>query len=309
MTRQRIKAYLLICSTVFLWGISFFWTNRLLVYNVPVFFLIFTRISVAALILFVVGKLTGSIERIKRKKDVLWFMGLALMEPFFYFIGEAFGVKLTASPTLSSVIVSSIPIFGLIAGVSFYREKVTLGNILGIFLTLPGLLMVVFGKWGFTLGNTSNLPGTNIPAGILFLFMAVFSAVGHTVILKKITMTYNAFTVTFYQHALGAVYFLAPTLLYDVRRTDVSHFLTDSNFWYPVLMLSVLCSSIAFLMFTTAIRELGVTRTNTFAAVIPIVTAAAGFVLGIETLNLFQTVGIVIVVTGVILSQLRSRRS
>ena len=74
-------------------------------------------------------------------------------------------------------------------------------------------------------------------------------------------------------------------------------------------MLSVLCSSIAFLMFTTAIRELGVTRTNTFAAVIPIVTAAAGFVLGIETLNLFQTAGIVIVVTGVILSQLRSRRS
>jgi drug/metabolite transporter (DMT)-like permease len=309
MTRQRIRAYIFICTTVFLWGISFFWTNRLLEYHVPVFFLIFTRISLAALILFVFGKITGVIQRIKNKKDVLWFMGLALMEPFFYFTGEAYGVKLTASPNLSSVIVSSIPIFGLIAGITFYREKVTLRNIVGIILTLPGLMMVVLGKWGLELGTPAGLPGTNMTAGIMFLFMAVFSAVGHTVILKRITMSYNAYTITFYQHVLGAVYFLVPVLFFDLKRTNVSLFLTDWNFWYPIIMLSVLCSSVAFLLFTTAIKELGVTRTNTFAAIIPIVTAAAGFMLGIETLNWIQITGILIVVTGVILSQLRSRRN
>jgi drug/metabolite transporter (DMT)-like permease len=231
------------------------------------------------------------------------------MEPFFYFIGETYGVKLTASPNLSSVIVSSIPIFGLIAGVTFYREKVTAKNIIGIFLTVPGLLMVVLGKLGFDLFRSGDLPGTNLPVGVMFLFMAVFSAVGHTVILKKMTQSYNSFTVTFYQHAVGAVYFIVPMLMFDVRNTNVTRFLSDRAFWYPILMLSVFCSSIAFMMFTSAIRELGVTRTNTFSAVIPIITAASGFFLGIESLNWIQITGIMIVVTGVILSQLRSRRS
>jgi len=74
-------------------------------------------------------------------------------------------------------------------------------------------------------------------------------------------------------------------------------------------MLSVLCSSIAFMMFTAAIKELGVTRTNTFSAVIPIVTASVGFALGIETINWIQALGILVVVFGLVLSQLRSRRS
>jgi len=309
MTRQRNRAYLFICTTTLLWGISFFWTNKLLINNVPVFFLIFTRISLAALILLIVGKITGKIQRIKRKKDVLWFLGLALMEPFFYFIGETYGVKLTASPTLSSVMIASIPVFGLIAGLAFYREKVSAGNIIGIFLTVPGMMVVVMGKGGFELGRVGNLPGTNLIPGILFLLMAVFSAVGHTVILKRMTRSYNAFTVTFYKHALGAIYFIVPALLFDVRRMDSLHMITKWNFWYPILMLSVFCSSIAFMMFTAAIKELGVTRANTFSAIIPIITASVGFALGLETINWIQVLGILVVVTGLVLSQLRSRCS
>ncbi len=309
MTRQHTRAYLFICTTTLLWGISFFWTNKLLINHVPVFFLVFTRISLAALILFIVGIITGKIQRIKSKKDVLWFLGLALMEPFFYFIGETYGVKLTASPTLSSVMIACIPVFGLIAGLTFYREKVSVGNIIGIFLAVPGMLVVVMGKGGFELGRVGNLPGTHLVPGILFLLMAVFSAVGHTVVLKRMTRSYNVFTVTFYQHALGAVYFILPLLLFDVRRMDSLQLMTKWNFWYPILMLSVFCSSIAFMMFTAAIKELGVTRANTFSAVIPIVTAFVGFALGIETINWIQALGILIVVTGLILSQLRSRRS
>jgi len=309
MTRQRTKAYLFICTTTLLWGISFFWTNKLLVNHVPVFFLIFIRISLAALILLVVGKITGKIQRIKRKKDVLWFLGLALMEPFFYFIGETYGVKLTASPTLSSVMIATIPVFGLIAALVFYREKVSVWNITGIFLTVPGMMVVVMGKGGFDLGRVGNLPGTSLIPGILFLLMAVFSAVGHTVILKRMTRSYNAFTVTFYQHAIGALYFIFPALFLDLRRMESFQILTKWDFWYPILMLSVFCSSIAFMMFTAAIKELGVMRANTFSAVIPIVTASVGVALGLETINWIQVVGILLVVAGLILSQLRSRRN
>ena len=66
------------------------------------------------------------------------------------------------------------------------------------------------------------------------------------------------------------------------------------------------CSSLAFFLFTLSIKELGITRTNTFIAIIPIVTAITGVLLGIETIEWIQGVGIVVVVGGVILSQLRS---
>ena len=306
MNKKRLRAYVLICITIIFWGVSFFWTNRLLNLGIPVFFLIFTRISLAALILFVTGRSLGLIEKLRRKKDLLWFFALALMEPFFYFIGETYGVKLTASPSLTSAIVSSIPIFGLIAGVTFYKEKVSVKNIIGIFLTVPGLLMVIFGKWGFNLTNAEGVSGTNMPLGIAFLFMSVLAAVGHTVIIKRMTMYYNAFTVTFYQHALGALYFILPMLLYDIPKMDVPAVLTDWNFWYPILILAVFCSSLAFFLFTLSIKELGITRTNTFIAIIPIVTAITGVLLGIETIEWIQGVGIVVVVGGVILSQLRS---
>jgi drug/metabolite transporter (DMT)-like permease len=309
MNKQRARAYLFICTTVIFWGISFFWTSKLLKAQIPIFFLIFTRITLAALILFVAGRVFGLIEKLKKKTDLLWFFGLALMEPFFYFVGENYGLKFTDSPSLTSVIISSIPIFGLIAGVTFYKEKVNTLNILGIFLTVPGLLLVVFGKWGFQLTNGADGTGTNMPLGIAFLFMSVVAAVGHTVIIKRMTMHYNAFTVTFYQHAIGALYFILPMLLYDVPKMDVPAVLTDWNFWYPILMLAVFCSSIAFFLFTLAVKELGITRTNTFTAIIPIITAAVGVILGLENIVWLQASGIFVVVGGVILSQLPSRNS
>jgi len=71
MNKQRARAYLFICTTVIFWGISFFWTSKLLKAQIPIFFLIFTRITLAALILFVAGRVFGLIEKLKKKTDLL----------------------------------------------------------------------------------------------------------------------------------------------------------------------------------------------------------------------------------------------
>lgn len=308
MISKRVSVYLMICTAVALWGLSFIWTNQLLVYHIPVFTLIFTRLVLAAVVMLLIGKIGKRIQPIKNK-DIKWFLLLATLEPFIYFIGETFGMKYTASPSLSSVIISSIPIFGLLAGIAFYKEKVTVANILGIIVTLPGLFLVVFGKWDFTLGAAHGLPGTNLQAGILLLFLAVFSAVGYSVVVKKIAADYSPFTITMYQHGLGAVYFLPFVLSYDIQNGTLSHITFGWNFWYPVLMLAIFCSGIAFVFFITCIKELGVSKASTFNALIPIITAGVCFIMGIETFRPVQLAGIIIVVTGVILSQSRSRRS
>ena len=100
MNKKRLRAYVLICITIIFWGVSFFWTNRLLNLGIPVFFLIFTRISLAALILFVTGRSLGLIEKLRRKKDLLCFLLWPLWNRSF-FNGEPRG-KTYASPALTS---------------------------------------------------------------------------------------------------------------------------------------------------------------------------------------------------------------
>lgn len=302
MAASRPKIYFFACIAVALWGLSFLWTNQLLEYNVPVFTLVCTRMVVAGFILFTFGVLFKKLQCL-HKEDVKWVLLMAFMEPFLYFIGETFGMKLTASPNISSVIVSSIPIFALLGGIFFFKEKPSLLNMVGILVTLPGLCLVVFGKWGLTSAASFDTPSSTLWAGIALLFLAVFSAVGYAIIVKKISAKYNAYTITTWQMSLGALYFLPFMCFIDLPGSPLIGFISDIQFWKPIFMLSILCSCVAFVLFITVIKELGVSRANIFDALIPIVTLAACLLMGVETITWWQGIGVVIVVCGVILAQ------
>ncbi len=276
-----------------------------MILDVPVFTLVFIRMLVAGVFLTITGKCFKQLQPIAGK-DRKWFLLMATMEPFVYFVGETFGMKLTASPSLSAVIVATIPIFGLIGGRVFAHERISYKSALGICVTLPGICMVIFGKWGMSLSPEGGSGGETMWAGIALLFLAVFSAVAYSVIVKRIAQTYNAFTVTTYQMSLGALYFLPFVLFFDLPSLPTGGFLLSWNFWYPILMLAVFCSGFAFILYVNALKVLGVTLTSTFNALIPIATAAFSFLTGVETFNGIQVAGIAVVVCGVIMSQLHT---
>ena len=75
--------------------------------------------------------------------------------------------------------------------------------------------------------------------------------------------------------------------------------------WLPLLELAVFASTIAFMFFTYGIKNLGVTRANTISNLIPIVTAIFSFVVLGESFSLLNIIGIFVVVTGLILSQIK----
>ena len=129
--------YALILLTVFLWGMSFLWSDRVLDRQVPVFTFIFTRMVIAASALTLFSLLTGKFQRI-RKGDFKWFAAMTAFEPFLYFLGETFGLKITGSPTLCSVIIATIPVFSLIVGRILFKEKLSSLNRLGSCLGVRG---------------------------------------------------------------------------------------------------------------------------------------------------------------------------
>ncbi len=297
MPGRHIVIYISVSLAVIFWGLSFIWTNSLLLQGFPVYTLVFFRMTIAAVILSLVSFIAGKVEKIK-VSDYGWFLLLVLLEPFIYFIGETFGLKIINSPTLGSIIISTIPIFALIAGVFFYKERITLLNVFGITITLPGILMVVFEKGSIDISHYS---------GILLLFVAVFSAVGYSMVVKKLANRYNSYTIVTYQHILGAIYFL-PLFLYN----DYQDFSLESitiDVIKPLMFLAVLCSCVAFILFINSIKELGIARANIFTTLVPVVSAFGAYLLGHEMMSFRKIIGIVIVVLGVIIAQRQKRTS
>ncbi|MBQ4221627.1 MAG: DMT family transporter, partial [Bacteroidales bacterium] len=134
--------YLGILVTVFLWGMSFLWSDSVLDQGTPVFTFIFTRMIIAATALLLFSVLTGKFQRI-RKGDLKWFAAMTAFEPFLYFLGETFGLKITGSPTLCSVIIATIPVFSLIVGWIVFREKLSPLNRAGIFVAVAGVILFI----------------------------------------------------------------------------------------------------------------------------------------------------------------------
>ncbi len=291
MPKKKIVIYISVITAVVLWGFSFIWTNSLLLQDFPVYSLVFFRMTIAAILLSIISFSAKKIEKV-HKQDRGWFLLLVLLEPFIYFIGETFGLKIINSPTLGSIIISTIPIFALVAAVAFYKERVTAINIFGISITLPGILLVVFEGGAIDVTHYT---------GIILLFIAVFSAVGYSVVVKKLASRYNSYTIVTYQHILGALYFL-PLFLYNDYSSFTIKSLT-SDILMPLLYLSVLCSGVAFILFINSIKILGIARANIFTSLVPVVSAFGAYMLGHEMMNIRKVAGIVIVVLGVIIAQ------
>ena len=84
--RTSAVVYIYIIVAVILWGISFVWTNSLLQMNVPILTFTFMRMAVAGVVLSLASLVLRKLQKIN-KKDIKWFLLLALCEPFIYFLG------------------------------------------------------------------------------------------------------------------------------------------------------------------------------------------------------------------------------
>ncbi len=293
MEKQQSKLiiYLVSSLAIVLWGISYIWTDRLIDLEIPVFYFVFVRILLAGLFLLAFNAVRRKFKKIKRK-DLPKFLLLSLFEPFIYFLAESYGIKETGSPTLSAMIIATIPLFSVAAGFFFFREKISWTNALGILLALCGICLVVMSKGEL---------GRHFIFGIILLLIAVISEVGHATVTKKLSGNYSPETIVMYQFLIGSVYLLPLFLTKGIENFEPRYFSVEV--WKPLLCLAVLCSSIAFSLWVNTIKSLGVAKSSIFTALIPVAAALVAFVLGSEVLNQRQWLGVGLSTVGVILSQ------
>ena len=289
---SKLLTYIASIFAITLWGMSYIWTDKLIALNIPIFYFVFVRILLAGIILFLFNTAYGRIKRIQ-KQDWPKFLLLAFFEPFIYFICETFGLKVTGSPTISAMVIATIPIFSIGAGMIFFKEKVNFINIIGIIFSLVGIVMVAMAKGEL---------GEHFIWGIVLLLIAVISEVGHASITKSLAGNYSSQIIVMYQFLIGSVY-LFPLFIWKGLNGFNAERYFSPEVWYPLICLAVLCSSLAFSLWVSTIKNLGVAKSSIFSALIPVAAAIIAWVLGHEYLNSRQWIGIVVSAAGVILSQ------
>ena len=293
---SKTLIYISSAFAIILWGMSYIWTDKLLELGIPVFYFVFVRILIAGVVLFLLNAAYGRIKRIQRQ-DLKKFMLLALFEPFIYFVCETYGVELT-SPTISAMIIATIPIFSIAAGRIFFKERITGINIAGVVLSLMGIIMVIM---------KGDIGGKDLIWGIILLLIAVIAEVGHASITKSLSGNYSSQIIVMYQFLIGSVYLL-PLFLWKGLDGFNAVVYFSGDVWYPIICLAILCSSLAFSLWVSTIKTLGVAKSSIFSALIPVVTAIIAWVLGTE-MSTLQWGGIAISTFGVILSQYSPKQS
>lgn len=291
---NKAVVYLLSVLAIVLWGMSYIWSDRLIALGVPISYFVPLRIFVAGIILLLFNILTKEFRLIARK-DIWKFLLLSLFEPLIYFFCETYGIKETGSPTISAMIIASVPIFSVGAGFLFFKERISVINALGIAVTLGGICLVLLKQ-----GGDEGVP-QNFILGVVLLMIAVFSEVGHASLTKLLADGYKPQVIVMYQFLIGTVYFLPFFLTRGIENFDAR--LVSWEVLEPILCLAVLCSSLAFSLWAMAIKKLGVGKSSVFLAMMCVATALVAEVIGREHLSLLQWLGVLIAVLGIVLSQ------
>lgn len=273
------------------WGLSFIWSTQVFNYLNPTT-TIFFRLIISCVFLGVLLFSLGLFEKV-HKKDLKLFALAALFEPFLYFIFESYGL-LNSAPVVSSAIIATIPLFTPIAAFFFLKERLTPWNIAGFIISFFGVIFMLLNK---------NLELTISVKGIVFLFSAVFVAVAYSIALRKLTMLYKPLTITFVQNILGMIYFIP--MFFIMENVTPSQIAQIGGYILPLLSLGVFASSVAYTLWAYAFSKLGAAKANIYSNLIPVFTAIFSCIIIGEMINVQKIIGIIFVIGGLILSQLK----
>ena len=290
MSKSRGWVYFSVILAMIFWGFTFV-TFKFANESFRPITIVFLRLFVSIFFLFGFALLFKRLGRI-RKKDQKWFLLMALFEPFFYFLGEAYGLTMVTA-TVGAVIIATIPLFVPFASFLLFRERLTLMNRIGLVISFAGVLMVILSK---SQGISAE------PKGLLLMFVAVFSAVEYTMLVKKLADDYNPITITAYQSLYGLLMFIPLFLILELPVLDIGSASNRSRL--AVLYLGVFGSGICFILLTIGIRELGAAKANVFGNLIPVVTAVLSYFLLKESMPVMKILGILVVIGGLLMSQI-----
>jgi drug/metabolite transporter (DMT)-like permease len=292
---MNIKQFLpmaAVLTAVVLWGSSFS-AMRTVLNDLDPMAAIFLRLFIASLCLLPFAwKL---IPRNLKKGDWKILGAMVLFQPCLYFMFESRALVYTTS-SQAGIVSACLPLMVALAAWIFLSEAINAKIIVGLVMSITGVgLLTIFQDKGVTAPNPL--------LGNFLELLAMVSACGYMILVKQLSSRYNTWTLTGIQVAGGTLFFLPgiqPLLA------------ANPAIWTLKLILLLFflgsCVSLgAFGLYNYGIKTLSVSRASICINLIPVIAITLGWVFLGETLNLKQGIAAGIVISGVVLSNYKSR--
>ena len=283
----RLAVLALILANI-IWGASFpiyKWSLEV----IPPFSFAFFRFFIGALIIlpFVIRFLKVAKEDIP-KLILISIISVTVQIPLLFF-----GLEL--SPSINApIIISSGPIFLIVASVIFLKEKLKYKVLIGTLVSLLGVLAIILRPF-----LEGGLTGFGV-LGNFLIFAATLCGVVQAIILKEITVKNNPLTVTFWMFLIGSIP-LIPAVIWESNSFNLLEINMQGaiGLIYGIILAAVLAHY--FLAF--GIKYIKASEVGIFTYVDPIATIIVAVPLLHEAITFPYLIGAALVFLGIFIAE------
>jgi drug/metabolite transporter (DMT)-like permease len=231
-----------------------------------------------------------------QKKDIPSLFLLGFLGVVVYHLALNYG-ELYVSAGAASLIIATIPLFVVILAVLFISEKITLNVMLGIVMSLGGVVIIS------TFGNKDIALEIQYLSGAIAVLVAALVGAGYTVAGKKLLQRYSPLSLTVYAFligSLGLIPFISPSLFEEVMQMSAVG-------WGAVLFLAFFPTVVSYTLWYVALEIKQASEISVYLYFMPVLsTIIAYFLLG-EKITLLFVLGGALVIVGLYIVNLSKR--
>lgn len=279
-----------------LWGSMSIFANELSRLGLPSASISCVRLSIAGILLWIIlGIFKKDALKVKLKHLPL-LLSIGALSQFLMSVCYISAIT-TTSASVAAILLYTSPIFIFVFSVILFKEKATKNKLIALVLSVAGCVFVS----GIVNGGNFSTEGIllGLASGLTY---GLYSILG-TYALKH----YSAITVTAYS-------FLASTILsvifLDYGALSFASTVAPSVFYFVIICVfsAVVTALLPFGLYTYGLQGMDASKAGILACVEPVVATLVGiFVLG-EGTDVFQIIGVVLVILAIVLLQLPSRK-
>lgn len=298
MLASRPSAFILLALASLLWSGNWV-TGRALRDAFDPVALNFWRWLIAALLLapFALAGVAAKGALLRRRAGILLllaFLGVALFQSLVY-------LGLRSTTAVNGVLLnSSAPLFMLIWSWVLERERATLRQLAGMFVSLAGILVII------SHGNLAGLLELRFQAGDAWLLLAMPVWGLYSVLLKRRPPDLGGVEFLFVIAVAGTLLLLP---IYAIQWSSAPPRWPAPAEALGVLYIAVAASVIAFIFWNRGVAVLGAVTAGFTLHLLPAFGTVLAIVFLGETFGVYHATGIATIVAGVLLATARAPES
>jgi len=225
-----------------------------------------------------------------QKKDVFPIFLIGFFGVTLYHLGLNYGEQFISAGA-ASLIIATIPVQILVLATIFLKEKIEGLKILGIIISLIGVVIIsLFGKKDTSIE-------INYLSGAIAVLIAAFMGAIYTVAGKKLLERYSGLSLTVYAMLFGSLCLIP--LVNNSLFEEVSKMSLTT--WFAIVFLGIFSTVIGYVIWYNALKIKNASEISIYLYAIPVISTIISYILFKDEITMMFILGGILVIVGLII--------